>query len=493
MRTILIGIYFITTILQAGTIKATVNQTDIIRGGAVQLTLNATGNNIEFPTITAIGDYPIESTSTMSQSSIKVINGETKQEISKKKIVSFTPDKNMTIPQFEVTVDGEKLKSSEIKITVSSPSSYTPKGNEKFTLRVDSSKKEVFVGEPLLVSIYFSEQKGVDLMDFRSQHPNFKNAISKEIKGEQTYQQGNYIVHKFNYIVTPTRDENLTIEPLVAKVAERSQVRDNFFGTLFDKPKWSQVVSNSLTIKVKPTPNSSDLSGDFKLSQKIDAKDVKANKPVNLTINISGEGNLEDFDELNYEIDGVTIYSDDAIVSHKLNGGKLISNYTKKFVFISDHDFEIPAKSFSVFNFRTNKDYTLNIDKYSIKVKGEALKATVVTPTATTSGGAKEIASATTDITLNNHSHSNNIYLSILSFLLGVVVTTIIFKFDEIKSFRFNSSPYRESEALKILYPHINSNRDVESMVRDLYAKKGGDKSIKIDKKELKEMIQRYI
>ncbi len=48
-----------------------------------------------------------------------------------------------------------------------------------------------------------------------------------------------------------------------------------------------------------------------------------------------------------------------------------------------------------------------------------------------------------------------------------------------------------EAEALKILYAHINESPEIEKMVRKLYAKKNGDKSIKIDKNELRKILDR--
>ena len=490
MKIIIMAISLMMTLLYSNSVKATVNQESIIKGTTIQLTLKAIGSNIEFPDIQSIGNYPIQGISNRSSSSIKVINGTTTHDVSKNRILSFTPDANVTIPSFQITVDGEKLKTNAINITVSKVSSYTPKGDEKFTLQMDSKVKEVFVGQPFLVSIYFSELKGVDLMDFRSQQPNFKSAIAKEIKGEQTYQKGNYIVHQFNYILTPTQEGELSIEPMMARVAERSQTRDNFFGTIFDKPKWSQIISNSISINVKPVPNQNTLIGDFTLTQNIDNKSVKANKPVNLTVNIMGEGSLEDFDELNYEIDGVTIYSDDAVVQSKLQGNKLISNYTKKFVFISDHNFTIPSKSFKAFNFKTQKEYSLDINSYSIEVKGKALQPAVVVQNI--DNKIEKVSISTKEDIEKDIVKDNNreIIISIISFLVGILLTLITLKFNQIKNFRFKTRRYKDEEALKILYPHINDNREIESMVRDLYAKVNGDKSIKIDKKRLKNLIK---
>ncbi len=53
-------------------------------------------------------------------------------------------------------------------------------------------------------------------------------------------------------------------------------------------------------------------------------------------------------------------------------------------------------------------------------------------------------------------------------------------------------SPFKESEALKILYAHMSEDAEAETMVRKLYAKKNGDKSVIIDKKVLKTLVEKY-
>jgi hypothetical protein len=55
-----------------------------------------------------------------------------------------------------------------------------------------------------------------------------------------------------------------------------------------------------------------------------------------------------------------------------------------------------------------------------------------------------------------------------------------------------NKSPFKESEALKILYAHMSEDVEAEAMVRKLYAKKNGDKSVIIDKKVLKALVEKY-
>jgi len=66
-----------------------------------------------------------------------------------------------------------------------------------------------------------------------------------------------------------------------------------------------------------------------------------------------------------------------------------------------------------------------------------------------------------------------------------------VLKYVSLSKFKRNKSPYKESEALKILYAHINESKEIEEMVRKLYAKKNGDKSVIIDKKLLKELVEK--
>jgi len=50
----------------------------------------------------------------------------------------------------------------------------------------------------------------------------------------------------------------------------------------------------------------------------------------------------------------------------------------------------------------------------------------------------------------------------------------------------------KNAEALKILYPHTAKSAEVEEMVRKLYAKSSGDKTIQIDQKALKRLLEQF-
>ena len=81
-------------------------------------------------------------------------------------------------------------------------------------------------------------------------------------------------------------------------------------------------------------------------------------------------------------------------------------------------------------------------------------------------------------------------WITLLAFVSGLIVMYLL-KFLPSFKWKEKSRTFKESEALKILYPHLNESQEIEEMVRKLYAKKNGDKNISIDKKQLKDMIEK--
>ena len=75
------------------------------------------------------------------------------------------------------------------------------------------------------------------------------------------------------------------------------------------------------------------------------------------------------------------------------------------------------------------------------------------------------------------------------AFGLGMLFMYLLTMLPRLK--KREANPYKEAEALKILYGHMSADPEVEEMVRKLYARKNGDKEVQIDKKILKEMIDR--
>ncbi|WP_297525014.1 BatD family protein [Sulfurovum sp.] len=489
---LLFGLFL--TLANAGSVTAEVSQKEVVAGNMVQLRIKAEGKRAVFPHIEKIDDARVLGRSQRQNNSISYINGKMSMTHTTNLILSFAPQHTVTIPSYSVKVDGQTYTTKPITVKVVKASAPGMGSSVKYSLHIRADKKTVIVGEPLVVTVYFSLKTGVRLADNpQYTKPVFKGFFVKDVNEPRSYIKGNQQVQELRYILTPQKEGNFTIGPATARISEIDRSRQDMFGRFFGS-NGKSIVSNTLNITVKPKPKDTDLVGNFTLTSQLDHQQVKANKPVNLTVRIEGNGSLEDFDLGDYEIDGVTVYSDDAKIDSKLSGDRLKSTFVKSFAFISDHDFTIPKRTISVYDPEKKTVTTLTIPAYHIKVKAAAHTAAV--PTAGSNEGKVQTnlpqpgQNAEKTVVKKVEVVRVNWWMIVLAFLAGALSVYLLSLLPKFKS--RVPSPFKESEALKLLYAHINDDKEAEAMVRKLYAKQNGDKSVIIDKKELKALVDKY-
>jgi len=482
------------TFSYGASVRATVNTVEVVKGNPVQLRLKATGGSAAFPKILMVADAPVVGRSTSSSQNYTMMNGTFKSEKITTKLIRFVPEHDMTIPSYTVVIGGTEYKTDPIAIKVVKSSAPTAQKNSLFSLQMQANKTKVMVGESFMVTVYFSLKNGVRLsQEVQYTNPAFPGFTAVDVDEKSAYMKGNYQVQEVRYILTAQKEGNITISPAKAKIGLPDRSRRDIFGMTFGT-KWSQAASNSLAIEVLPQAQESDLVGEFTVNTTIDTQEVKANKPVNLTVKIEGKGNLESFEFPKYEIDGVTVYSDEAKVETKVVDGSLHSSYSKSFAFISDTDFTIPSRSFSMLTLEDKTLKELHVNGYDIKI--EALKNAASTAQTNHTKGIVQTKMPqpvqTKEVIVEKKVEVKSVewWMLVVAFALGALFIMLLRWFPNLKG--RSTSPYKESEALKILYAHMSESPEIEVMVRKLYAKKNGDKSVKIDKKVLKEMVERF-
>ena len=291
----------------ADEVEAIVSSTEVVSGNSVQLQIKATGDDAEFPDIQMIDGHSVIGTNSGSNSSYSYINGKMKSQHTTTKTYTFLPNQNVSIPSYEVQIDGKSYKTQPIEIKIVKSNAPVGQSNNMFSLQMHPNKTKVMVGESLMVTVYFSLKNGVGLsQDIQYTAPSFPGFIVTEGGDQNAYIKGNYQVQEVRYILTAQTEGNFTVTPAYTKIGVADRSRRDIFGMTFGT-KWKQMASNSLQIEVLPQAQESDLVGDFTLDTTIDAQEVKVNKPVNLRVKIEGKGNLEGFEFPKYEIDGVTV------------------------------------------------------------------------------------------------------------------------------------------------------------------------------------------
>jgi len=520
LRKLLWIVWLFGGLLTAAGVQLKVSSTRVGEGQSVRVKIEAEGDNVRFPAPKKIGPYPVENLQRSSKLEYSNINGRVTS--SNKKILSFDfyPEKTVTIPSMKVVIDGKPYQTRAVQIEVVKGGAGAATGGFRIAMHAD--KTSVYLGQPLIVTVDAAEPLNGAIVQMQYSPPVFKGFAVKPLGGEKQIRQGNMTIHRLTYLLTPEKIGQQRIAPAKVRVGLRDlNAPADPFGMFGVPMKWVALRSNPLKVIVKPLPVQVALIGHFSLKASVDHRKVKANQPVNYTLEIVGEGSLEDLADPRFDIPGVTVYSDDAQVKTSVRNGKLYSRYTKKYVFISDRDFTIPSLKMTEFDYATGKTRILKTPSFSITVSGgraaapvappSGMKAQSATPTPAPVGVKNPAASRSVkkgeNLLEDPAYYARKAYEAKAAklpwYLAGAFVAGMGLMFVLLRLFPKRKKGrsilgtkkgrhYSLEEALRILYPHTNDDPEVEKVVRYLYRVKNGEKKLEIDRNALDRLTARY-
>lgn len=285
-----------------------------------------------------------------TQSSVSIINGSATQETSF--TYELTPKKIgvLSTPIAELSIDGNMYRSKPIQVSVrkASDGQNTSATDDIIFLRQSVSKKRVYVGEQLPLSIHLFH--AVDLLEANFLDLRFDRfwaeSFGKERVTRKRLKNNDYTVHELRKALFALSPGNISIEPKSIEVKyhdPRSRRGPDIFGFgsgLFDgvfgaKAKKQVFRSNSLEIEVLPLPpapqdfpvigNSPTLVGLSSLSLKIEKMNLDAGESTTLTLVIESEGNLSPLQEFKLEIEGARVYEESPESQEEIRQGRLVS------------------------------------------------------------------------------------------------------------------------------------------------------------------------
>ena len=360
-------------------VKLSLNTPAIYAGEMASFTITSDGDDIKFPTINSIDSYNIEGSS--SSSSTTIINGNYSRKISR--TYSFSPTKDVTIPSFEIKADGKTYKTEAQKISVLQPSAS--KDGENFVIEVKADKQEVKVGESINLNVIFKYKLDSKIDKLQLSEPKLENFWIKKVDDVEKTSEKDYIVFKQKYLLFPQKSGEYDLSSLEADIGKivkerisnemlddpllrNSFFRDSFFDSVTNRLNWQKIYSNALHISVKPLPNNLELFGDYSLTSTVDKTFVDANQPVNLTISITGKGNIDDIQKYNLTISNVVSYADEPKIESTFQTDEYGGNFTQRIAFVAQNDYTIPRIELTYFDKNTNQVKTIHSEPISIKV-----------------------------------------------------------------------------------------------------------------------------
>ncbi len=448
-------------------IKATVDAKSVEIGDMVTYSLHLYGEDVTRPNIHTLCGTDVISTG--SQTRIEMLNG----NISRTNILSykFLPQKSCIIEPIEVEIDGKIQKSNSVKIEVKKA---VLNRDADFILTLETPSKEVFVGEPFEVTLIFKQKRDAEAVDSKFIAPILKGFWIKNESQQKSTQEGKYDLTKIVYTVAAQRVGKLKITRAQIRIASRSKARDSW-GSWIANVKWKTYISNELNIDVKALPTGVELVGDFSIMATVDKHEVNSNEAINLTVEVLGNGNLEDIKSFKPYIDGVSVFDEKIVV----NGTKL----TQKIAFVAERDFVIAPFNLKYFDPKTKEIKTISTKEISIKVKNEKPKEELTIKREEKESEAK-VEVVQTPL--------SNLWMAVV-FILGLAVGILVMLF---KPWKFKakekSVSIKEPKILLVkLFPH-RDDKDVQKIIDILEKNIYSDAKIEIDKKLLKEIIKKY-
>ncbi|MCC8174088.1 MAG: BatD family protein [Odoribacter sp.] len=410
MRKILFIVFiFIGFIAKAQDVTFTVSAPTVVEKGErfkLTYTTNKEGTSLRLPALTGFEVLMGPQTSTMT--SISNVNGRMTQSASYTYtyLIEGAEEGVFQIPPATIVIDGKEHKSNTINIEVvkGSPSSAT--GNtpaqssssrsslneENLFVRIEVSKRSLYMGESLVATIkIYVRDVALSRFGQNTSFPSFDGFLAEEIatptnvdlSRRETYNGKVYnvgIIRKM--LLFPQHTGEITIDPfeLECIVRETSStgsrsIFDDFFNNYSERSVRRR--SSPVKITVKDLPAGKPVGyggtvGRISMNTTISADTINANDAITYKVNFNGVGNLKLMEApvINFPHDFET-YEPKVTQDIRMGENGMSGNVTFEYLLIPRYsgDYTIPAVQYSYFDTQTNTYKTLQGEEYKINVQ----------------------------------------------------------------------------------------------------------------------------
>ncbi len=181
---------------------------------------------------------------------------------------------------------------------------------------------------------------------------------------------------KYRYLIYPKKSGEVALKfKLIKSITTDDKVTYAISGdrdSVKSLEKEDIVVSlKPLILNVKPLPKGTDIVGSFTLTQTLDRDEVDAFEPVNLKVELKGEGYLDRF-ELYKKSNSYHLFTQPPKLKSIYSKKGTISNLKWDYAISANSSFTLSKVTLKGFDPKTQKSYELVIPAYSVKVNSVA-------------------------------------------------------------------------------------------------------------------------
>lgn len=303
---------------------------------------------------------------------------------------------NLTIGPATVRHNGQDIASNtlNLSITPAGTAQQTPSGkpDDAVTFSLASNKNKVVAGEPIEVVATLRSSKPLAQANIgKFEHADF--TIKEVLPPQQRNETKNgiaQIVLEKKYLLTPHKAGIFSLGPINMDIAVVTQQRKNLHGSIFDDSFFNELFGNrtevmhlqtspvSITVKPLPTEHLDGVGIFTRYDAHLSASEASVNEPITLIIELEGSADLDHITVPKLRLPHAVKYYESKndtipLPEQGTQAGK------KHFEFIIQANrpgsLEIPAQTFTYFDYETHKTKELQTKPLLLNVTGKAMPA----------------------------------------------------------------------------------------------------------------------
>ncbi len=440
-------ISLLTALAHAGVIvQSQVDRNEMGLGDTLTLSVSVQSNDsveVTEPRVPNLNGFDLVNSSSASSTSSKLVQGQGGMQFESVRRQDFnyllTPKKQgtITIPGFEVIVDGKPYTTKPISIRVSgqgSGAAQAPRGlppqdemdqaeemfnqllqrrgmpapptsrtlpkntNEAFFVLCETDKTEAYEGEQIVVNWNIYTRGNILALD-RLKFPDLKGFWKEIIEEVPALNFTQELVNGVPFRKALLASHALfPIKPGVSvideyKIKAQIQLPSDPFGTFgFGKPYTYQRSSDRIEIKVKPLPlegkpnNFSGAVGQFDVHAQVEGNKFPVNQPFSFKVRFEGSGNAKLIELPSLGLPATIETYDTKSEAKFFKNGKSYKEFEVLLIPRQEGDITLPAMSFSVFDPQQKKYVIKNTEAIQLKIIANPNGTAGVTPPVSNSG-----------------------------------------------------------------------------------------------------------
>jgi hypothetical protein len=395
--------------------SASIDQTTIGLGQQFQLVLTVQDEDmlsVPSPQLPPLPDFDVIGNSSSQSTSISIINGKIQKQATVNYVYAMSAKKlgKLVIPPAKLSYQGKEYESQPIEITVvrtaqgqatpmpPAPSVAPSRGQlpieGNLFLSVVPSRTSVYVGEPITVDVLLCTRFQIANGGWATM-PSFEGFWAEKIFEADKFDFQRRTIDGKSYAVSelkkvallPLSPGKATIKPMEFNVAVAQAPRDVFdmFGGA--STQGVKIVSKPITLDILPLPEKDKPAeftggvGQFSLAAALDRTSTTNNEPINLTVRLSGRGNLRMIDKPAVApVTGLKILEPEIKDDAHVAGNTIQGSRTFRYPIIpqTDGNFVLAPIAVAYFDPQAKTYKTLRSERLEFSASGSATGAPLV-------------------------------------------------------------------------------------------------------------------